>query len=491
MSTQALARVFELKHLIDDPYAQLVLINLADNANGHGDNAFPSVPTMAQNSCMSERSVQRKLHWLEENGFIRRSDNTAILNYLPEYKRPTVWQICMDRDDTDRPTPTRHYNRKPRKKKKTETGTDATVDAATPAKTSTEQAENGDAKDTVTPGAPQTPDDHTVTGLMSQQSPKPSFEPNTPLSPKGDISPQGESPTKTTPTTTSHDGHETSDPGTRPSPQPGIGGEPDDDGSRFAADSWSDDDPVDGWRNEPSGKAVGQRRAAGKTIPDTDVNRLLDEFERILAAEDVHVRPLRERDRRAARQLIVEHGIASALDLAAWAAHNPFWRGKTLSVSELAKRWERLWQDRRGEAERRLFKLQNAKKARSQTNSQGDRKDPYGVSLVTSATATRCPVFGYSEFPRRTSDSRISIAQAHVDGLVPAGKCPLCAYDERNRKLHGRTRTVEALHQARKEADEQVERLKAQQAEREAAELEAINAELAATAPGARIPRTR
>lgn len=50
---------------------RLVLIVLADHADGDGDNAFPSVETIGREALLSERQVQRCLRDLESDGFIQ------------------------------------------------------------------------------------------------------------------------------------------------------------------------------------------------------------------------------------------------------------------------------------------------------------------------------------------------------------------------------------------------------------------------------------
>ncbi|KFI50751.1 MULTISPECIES: helix-turn-helix domain-containing protein [Bifidobacterium] len=418
MSIQALSRVFTLKRLIEDPYAQLVLINLADNADEHGRNSFPGIKKMARNSCMCERSVQRKLRWLEENGFIRKSEATEVIQYLPEYKRPTVWEICMDRDETLPAS----SDRKPRGSRK---GEDPTRDGATGDDTAQEFNTGGSDDEpgvSQTPGASQspgageapggskTPDALRVTSPVTVQSSKPSYEPITPLSPKGDISPRGDSTEKVTPTT-----------------------------------SQSSD--------------ASNRDFGDDNVSAFDCDALLHGFAELLASEQVMAKPVRARDQRAAAKLLTEHSQMEILELVLWTVKNPFWRAKTLSMTEFARHWERLRQERRGEIEQRQIRAKRIK-AGTMPAKDEEEKDPHAAVLVSCETATRCPVFGYSSFQHGRSNSRIAFAQNHLNGSIRRDKCPVCAYDERNLALHGNARTTEAVKRARIEADEQTKRWK-------------------------------
>lgn len=52
------------------PVQKAVLISLADQANDDGV-CWPAVATISRRTCVSERSVQSALRWLEANGFIK------------------------------------------------------------------------------------------------------------------------------------------------------------------------------------------------------------------------------------------------------------------------------------------------------------------------------------------------------------------------------------------------------------------------------------
>lgn len=103
------AMVWALKTAqVSDPHAKLVLIALADHAGDDGTNAWPSQKTMAEYAGASDRTVRRKLEELEEDGWIRRGDQT-IVAHLRGDRRPVVWDLgyapqrpaADDIDDTE------------------------------------------------------------------------------------------------------------------------------------------------------------------------------------------------------------------------------------------------------------------------------------------------------------------------------------------------------------------------------------------------------
>jgi hypothetical protein len=55
---------------------KLMLLAIADNANDDGF-AYPSVETLAQKTCMTERNAQKTVDYLEEKGFVRVFNRTA------------------------------------------------------------------------------------------------------------------------------------------------------------------------------------------------------------------------------------------------------------------------------------------------------------------------------------------------------------------------------------------------------------------------------
>ena len=65
---------------IGDPVAKLVLLKLADNANDSGA-CWPSIATVCRETGLSERTVQRKMAYLEEHGFLKRNRGKNCCDY--------------------------------------------------------------------------------------------------------------------------------------------------------------------------------------------------------------------------------------------------------------------------------------------------------------------------------------------------------------------------------------------------------------------------
>jgi len=66
MSTSIMAACWPLQM---PPTQKAVLISLADNANDQG-HCWPSIPTISERTCFSERAVHRAIRWLEEHGLV-------------------------------------------------------------------------------------------------------------------------------------------------------------------------------------------------------------------------------------------------------------------------------------------------------------------------------------------------------------------------------------------------------------------------------------
>lgn len=73
MSIQAVSWCFD--QTIPDPGAKLVLMSLCNAHNRDTGRCNPSITTLALESSLSAATVRRKLTWLEENGWIRKSEN--------------------------------------------------------------------------------------------------------------------------------------------------------------------------------------------------------------------------------------------------------------------------------------------------------------------------------------------------------------------------------------------------------------------------------
>lgn len=67
MSMSLMAKAMSIK--VGNPLRKLVLLKLADNANDKGE-AWPSIPYIAQQCEMAERTVQSHVHALQKSGFL-------------------------------------------------------------------------------------------------------------------------------------------------------------------------------------------------------------------------------------------------------------------------------------------------------------------------------------------------------------------------------------------------------------------------------------
>ncbi len=78
MSVQAMTAVFEMRGLAVTE--RLVLLGFANYADKSGRNSYPSVPTVADDCEVDERTVRRALRRLEARGFIERDgmDDRAV-----------------------------------------------------------------------------------------------------------------------------------------------------------------------------------------------------------------------------------------------------------------------------------------------------------------------------------------------------------------------------------------------------------------------------
>lgn len=80
---------------------RLVLFALAHRCRGVNNCAWATVQSLARQVCKSKRTVQRSLRKLEEFGLIRKGDQGLAAydrfgNFVPEFYRPTVWELCID-----------------------------------------------------------------------------------------------------------------------------------------------------------------------------------------------------------------------------------------------------------------------------------------------------------------------------------------------------------------------------------------------------------
>ncbi|MCX4232822.1 helix-turn-helix domain-containing protein [Streptomyces ortus] len=83
---------------VEDAGPAHVLLILADHANDDGTGAFPSVDTIVWKTRMGERTVQRHLRTLEEQGLIRKGNQKLAELYIErEDRRPTVYDLDLAR----------------------------------------------------------------------------------------------------------------------------------------------------------------------------------------------------------------------------------------------------------------------------------------------------------------------------------------------------------------------------------------------------------
>lgn len=95
MSIQAMAWAFKQTQ-IADPMQRYVLLCLANYAGEDGKNAFPSVGRLSRDSGLSDRTVQRALHSLKEQGVISEGNQAVVAGYIPdETKRPLVYDLVF------------------------------------------------------------------------------------------------------------------------------------------------------------------------------------------------------------------------------------------------------------------------------------------------------------------------------------------------------------------------------------------------------------
>ena len=85
--------VWALKHApVTDAQEHLVLIGLADHADGLGRGAWPSKATLAEYARCSARTVHNKLRRLEDAGIIMRGDQ-RIVGHVRADRRPVVYDL--------------------------------------------------------------------------------------------------------------------------------------------------------------------------------------------------------------------------------------------------------------------------------------------------------------------------------------------------------------------------------------------------------------
>lgn len=87
MSTRVMAQVWPLQMA---PTVKAVLVSLADQANDDGA-CWPSVGTVAERTCLTDRAVQKALAWLEAEGYVIRemkAGRATRYTLTPERRSP-------------------------------------------------------------------------------------------------------------------------------------------------------------------------------------------------------------------------------------------------------------------------------------------------------------------------------------------------------------------------------------------------------------------
>lgn len=127
-------------------------------------------------------------------------------------------------------------------------------------------------------------------------------------------------------------------------------------------------------------------------------------------------RPTR-REINAAVDLLSKHGEQDTLALVRWALSESdgWWRPHLRTCRQIVRHWDAVSLQRSRD---------EAKKAKN-----GKAKDPHRPNTVSSALASRVPVYGYSVLG-------LGACQAHLDGEMDPTDCPVCEFDARNRNTH-------------------------------------------------------
>ncbi|WP_220808592.1 helix-turn-helix domain-containing protein, partial [Delftia sp. UME58] len=86
------------QRIVKDPTARHVLLCLANYAGAKGEGAFPSVATLAEDTGLSNRTVQTKLRELEALQVIQRGNQDLVAAYIRRAdQRPVCYDIDLSR----------------------------------------------------------------------------------------------------------------------------------------------------------------------------------------------------------------------------------------------------------------------------------------------------------------------------------------------------------------------------------------------------------
>lgn len=103
MSVQSMSWALEQRDIVDAT-ARYVLLVLANYADKNGRGAFPSSASISDDTGLSIRTVKYKLDHLLEIGVIRLGNQAIAGAYIDRHdRRPTVYDLCIERGATAAP----------------------------------------------------------------------------------------------------------------------------------------------------------------------------------------------------------------------------------------------------------------------------------------------------------------------------------------------------------------------------------------------------
>ena len=110
MSVQSMSWALEQRDIVDAT-ARYVLLVLANYADKNGRGAFPSSSSISDDTGLSIRTVKYKLDHLMEIGAIRLGNQAIAGAYIDRHdRRPTVYDLCVERGATAAPGSERGAN---------------------------------------------------------------------------------------------------------------------------------------------------------------------------------------------------------------------------------------------------------------------------------------------------------------------------------------------------------------------------------------------
>lgn len=110
MSVQSMSWALEQRDIVDAT-ARYVLLVLANYADKNGRGAFPSSASISDDTGLSIRTVKYKLDHLLDIGVIRLGNQAIAGAYIDRHdRRPTVYDLCVERGAGDAPGSERGAN---------------------------------------------------------------------------------------------------------------------------------------------------------------------------------------------------------------------------------------------------------------------------------------------------------------------------------------------------------------------------------------------